>query len=40
MKLIYDEGEGYYDKHPFADRHIKNEIYRLDGVKMNCADSR
>lgn len=40
MKLIYDEGEATMINTPFADRHIKNEIYRLDGVKMNCADSR
>lgn len=36
MKLIYDEGKVTTINTPYADSHMKNEIYSLNGVKMNC----
>ena len=38
MKLIYDEGEVTVINTPYADRHMKNGIYSLDGVRMDCDD--
>lgn len=38
MKLIYDKGEVTVINTPYADSQMKNEIYSLDGVKMNCDD--